>query len=240
MSQSWTARPIERVPIRSQVRRRLLEGMLRGDPAPGSSINESGLSVLLGVSRTPLREALLNLVGEGFLSATPGKGFYVLPLSTKEVEDIYPIIAALEVLGLHASPSPTSTQLKRLAEINAELESVRDDWEAALRQDELWHRTLLSGANNRRLLETIRTLKYHAQRYESAYMRHSGRIIRSVEQHRAILRALRDGDREGAARLLEANWKISQDFLLPWLREEEARKEPPSRKAMKYERSDEG
>jgi len=240
VSQSWTARPIERVPIRSQVRRRLLEGMLRGDPAPGSSINESGLSVLLGVSRTPLREALLNLVGEGFLSATPGKGFYVLPLSTKEVEDIYPIIAALEVLGLHASPSPTSTQLKRLAEINAELESVRDDWEAALRQDELWHRTLLSGANNRRLLETIRTLKYHAQRYESAYMRHSGRIIRSVEQHRAILRALRDGDREGAARLLEANWKISQDFLLPWLREEEARKEPPSRKAMKYERSDEG
>ena len=50
-------RPIVRVPIRSEVRRMLLEGMLRGDPAPGSSINESELSALLGVSRTPLREA---------------------------------------------------------------------------------------------------------------------------------------------------------------------------------------
>jgi len=231
-----SARPIERVPIRSQVRRVLLEGMLRGDPAPGTSINESELSVLLGVSRTPLREALLNLAGEGFLRATPGKGFYVLPLSAKEVEDLYPIVAALEVLALGAWQSPDLSELKRLAEINAELESMGDDWEGALRQDELWHQTLLSRCDNPRLLETIRTLKYHAQRYESAYMRHSGRIIRSAEQHRAILRALREGNLDPAARLLEANWKISQDFLLPWLREQEASKEssafgtPPSRK----------
>ena len=97
-------------------------------------------------------------------------------------------------------------------------------------------RPLLSRCDNPRLLETIRTLKYHAQRYESAYMRHSGRIIRSAEQHRAILRALREGNLDPAARLLEANWKISQNVLLPWLREQEASKEssafgtPPSRK----------
>ena len=213
--------PIVRVPIRSQVRRLLLEGMRRGDPAPGTSINESELSGLLGVSRTPLREALLNLAGEGFLGAAPGKGFYVLPLSAKEVEDLYPIIAALERLALVTSPPPAKADLKRLAEINQELESVRDDWEAALRADERWHEGLLRRCDNRRLLETIRGLKFHAQRYEAAYMRHSGRIIRSVEQHRAILRALRDEDLGSAARLLDANWKISQDFLLPWLRAEE-------------------
>ncbi|HZI89906.1 MAG TPA: GntR family transcriptional regulator, partial [Candidatus Polarisedimenticolia bacterium] len=84
------ARPIVRAPIRSQVRRYLLEGMLHGDPAPGSSINESELAQQLGVSRTPLREALLSLVGEGFLHADPGRGFFVLPLSAKEVEDLYP------------------------------------------------------------------------------------------------------------------------------------------------------
>jgi DNA-binding GntR family transcriptional regulator len=194
--------------------------MLRGDPAPGTSINESELSSLLGVSRTPLREALLNLVGEGFLGATPGKGFHVLPLSVKEVEDLYPIIAALERLALRTSPPPTPPELKRLTEINRELESVRDDGEAALRADERWHEALLQGCGNRRLLDSIRALKYHAQRYEAAYMRHSGRIIQSVEQHRAILRALRDEDGDSAARLLDANWKISQDFLLPWLRNE--------------------
>jgi len=221
VTQGLTAvQPIVRVPIRAQVRRVLLEGILRGDPAPGASINESELSTLLGVSRTPLREALLNLVGEGFLRAAPGKGFFVLALSAKEVEDLYPIIAALERLALLTSPPPTPAELKRLTEINRELESVRDDGEAALRADERWHEALLQRCDNRRLLDTIRALKYHAQRYEAAYMRHSGRIIQSVEQHRAILRALRDQDMNSAARLLDANWKISQDFLLPWLRSE--------------------
>jgi len=214
-----TSSPIVRSPIRAQVRRYLLDGMLRGNPAPGSSINESELSVQLGVSRTPLREALLNMVGEGFLHAAPGKGFFVLPLSAKEVEDLYPVIAALEVLALRSSPAPTAPDLKRLAAINQDLERVQDDAEAALQTDDRWHEALLARCDNRRLLETIRGLKYHAQRYESAYMRHSGKIIQSVAQHRAILKSLREGDLDEAALRLEANWKISQEFLLPWLRE---------------------
>lgn len=215
-------RPIVRIPIRSEVRRILLEGMLRGDPAPGSPINESELSGFLGVSRTPLREALLGLVGEGFLLSSPGRGFFVLPLSAKEVENLYPIIAALEGLALRSSPGPSKAEIQRLNEINQELAHERDNWKAALRADERWHEALLSRCGNGRLLETIRTLKYHAQRYESAYMRHSGTIIESVAQHRAIIRALRAGDMESAARFLDANWKISQDFLLPWLRNQEA------------------
>jgi DNA-binding GntR family transcriptional regulator len=203
------------------VRRILLEGILRGDPAPGSAINESELSALLGVSRTPLREALLGLVGEGFLRSSPGRGFFVLPLRSKEVEDLYPIIAALERLALLSSPPPSRADLLRLAEINRELVAGREDWEAALQADEAWHRALVSRCGNERLLETIRALKYHAQRYESAYMRHSGTVIESIAQHRAILRALREGDTEVAAQRLDLNWKISQDFLLPWLRAQE-------------------
>jgi DNA-binding GntR family transcriptional regulator len=204
--------------------------MLRGDPAPGSPINESELSGLLGVSRTPLREALLSLVGEGFLRASPGRGFFVLPLSAKEVENLYPIIAALEGLALRTSPRASSAEIQRLNEINQELAHDRDNWKAALHADERWHEALLSRCGNGRLLETIRMLKYHAQRYESAYMRHSGTIIQSVAQHRAIIRALRGGDPEAAARSLDANWKISQDFLLPWLREQEAAPSPVTRR----------
>ncbi|HYQ96580.1 MAG TPA: GntR family transcriptional regulator [Candidatus Eisenbacteria bacterium] len=223
-------RPIVRIPIRSEVRRILLEGMLRGDPAPGAPINESELSGLLGVSRTPLREALLGLVGEGFLRASPGRGFFVLPLSAKEVEHLYPIIAALEGLALRSSPRPSVAEIRRLNDINQELALERDNWKAALHADERWHEALLSRCGNERLLETIRMLKYHAQRYESAYMRHSGTIIQSVAQHRAILRALRAGDMEAAARFLDANWKISQDFLLPWLRNPELAPTPSKRK----------
>jgi DNA-binding GntR family transcriptional regulator len=204
--------------------------MLRGDPAPGSPINESELSGLLGVSRTPLREALLSLVGEGFLRASPGRGFFVLPLSAQEVENLYPIIAALEGLALRSSPRASSAEIQRLNEINQELAHGRDNWKAALDADERWHEALLSRCGNERLLETLRMLKYHAQRYESAYMRHSGTIIQSVAQHRAIIRALRRDDLEAAARFLDANWKISQDFLLPWLRTQEAVPSPVTRR----------
>ena len=217
-----SVRPIVRTPIRSEIRRVLLDAMLRGDPAPGSAINESELSRMLGVSRTPLREALLGLAGEGFLGASPGKGFFVLPLVARDVVELYPMIAALEQLALRSSPPPNTADLRCLEEINTNLASRRKDWRSALASDQAWHEALLSRSPNRRLLETLRALKFHVQRYEGAYMRHSGTIIRSIAQHREIARALRAAETEEACRLLEANWKISQDFLLPWLHGQEA------------------
>lgn len=214
---------ILRIPLRSEVKRLLLEGLLHGDPAPGSAVNETELSVKLGVSRTPLREALLALERERFIGSDPGKGFYVVPLTAREVEEIYPIIWTLEGLALRSTGVVRPARLEELARINGQLERAKAAPDAALRSDRLWHDTLLAGCANQRLLESIQDLKNQAHRYEYAYMKHSGKLITSVEQHREIIEALRDGDRRRAISLLERNWRVSLEFLIPWLAGEGAR-----------------
>ena len=221
--------PIIRAPLRQEIRRVVLEGILRGSLAPGSDVNEAMLAASLGVSRTPLREALLGLEMEGFLKSDVGRGFSVVPLTERDVEEIYPLLWTLESLALRTMGPIPAEKRRQLAEINAQLESSSADAEAALALDRRWHDTLLSPCGNQHLLDFICGLKDLARRYELAYMRHSGKVILSVEQHRGVLSALERADAEGAAAHLEANWRVSQEFLIPWIRGQGAT--PAPRKA---------
>ncbi len=208
---------VARAPIRGEVRRALLAALLHGDPAPGSSLNEPALATELGISRTPLREALLELQTQGFVSSTPGRGFFVAPLTRREVEEIYPMPWTFEGFALRTAPVPTVNVLDELEGINQRLAGAQRDPEAALGADRRWHAKLLHDCGNALLLETISALKNRAFRYEFAYMRSSGRVITSVTQHRDIVQALRQDDRDTAVARLESNWRVSVDFLVPWL-----------------------
>lgn len=210
--------PIIRAPLRQEIRRIILEGILRGTLGPGTDVNEAALASSLGVSRTPLREALLGLEMEGFLKSDVGRGFSVVPLTERDVEEIYPLLWTLESLALRTTGAISAEKRRQLAEINAQLESSAADAEAALALDRRWHDTLLSPCRNQHLLDLIRGLKDLAHRYELAYMKHSGKVILSVEQHRGVLAALERGDLEKAAAHLEENWRVSQHFLVPWIR----------------------
>src|SRR6478735_2319718 len=95
---------IERRTLRSQVREELLARMRSGEVSPGESINEVQLAAELGVSRTPLREALIALESEGQIESENGKGFRFVPLSAREFEELCPIIVTLEGLALDLSP----------------------------------------------------------------------------------------------------------------------------------------
>jgi DNA-binding GntR family transcriptional regulator len=217
-SGAYRAVPIERAPLRREVRRVLLDRILRGDIAPGSSIHESDLAIDLGVSRTPLREALLGLEREGFLRSEAGRGFFAAPLTAEDAGELYPILWTLEGLALASSPAPAPSRLTELTRINADLARFERIPERALDLDRIWHDTLLSGCTNRQLVVMTDVLKDQARRYERAYMEDSGRVFVSTQQHEDILRALGAGQRDEAVRLLETNWRVSLDFLLPWLR----------------------
>lgn len=91
-----------KLPLREELRQAVLQRILRGVLPPGSRIIESKLSEELGVSRTPLREALLHLEQQGFVRSDLARGFSVEPLSQQEVREIYPIIWTLEGLALRS------------------------------------------------------------------------------------------------------------------------------------------
>src|SRR5262249_9969775 len=118
---------IQRLPLRDQVYRRILDGIHRGSPPPGARIKDSALATELGVSRTPVREALLRLAREGVLDSDMGRGFRVPPLDTAEIGDIGQIVGALESLALQLTPDFSREQLDRLAEIDRQLEHTRGD-----------------------------------------------------------------------------------------------------------------
>jgi len=209
---------ITRWPLRREVRRVVLDRILRGEIPPGGAINESELSIDIGVSRTPLREALLGLEREGFLRSEAGRGFFAASLTAEDAEELYPTLWTLEGLALASSPSPNPARMAELERVNADLARYERIPERALDLDRLWHDTLLAACPRRRLLAMIEVLKDQARCYERAYMADSGRVFASTRQHEEILEALEKDDRETAIRLLESNWRVSLDFLLPWLR----------------------
>ena len=208
---------ISRAPLRSEIRRVVLDRILDGSIAPGTSINESELSGSLGVSRTPLREALLGLEREGFLTTEARRGFFVLPLTLRDAEELYPILWTLEAAALAASTTLPRERIVELRAINQELKRAGKNPVEALRLDRLWHDTLLRECGNARLLALIEILKDQASRYELAYMQGSGRVILSAEQHEDIVRALEKGEIAAARSELERNWRVSLEFLTPWL-----------------------
>jgi DNA-binding GntR family transcriptional regulator len=209
-------RRIARRPLREDVRAELLEWIWRGAVAPGSRVSDQALAADLGVSRTPVREALLRLHREGVVIADPGRGFLIKPLSAAEVRDLYPVLWTLECLALSLSPAPAAPRLRELRRLNREMALAREP-ETLLELDLGWHAALLSECPNQPLLDLIRSLKERLRRYEHAYMRGVGRVAVSTRQHDQIAAALAKGDPELAARWLEKNWRISLERLTAWL-----------------------
>lgn len=198
---------IHRTPLRDQIYADILTRVLAGELAPGARVRDALMAEALGVSRTPVREALIRLARDGVLDADAGRGFRVRRLDRDELREVGAILAELEPLALRLSPELTPDQLDGLAEMARRLEQTRGDVGRAVELDESFHRALLDGCPNRRLLELIATLRQVPRRYLHAYLREAGRLSLSTLHHTRLLAALRAGDREEAAALLARRWR---------------------------------
>lgn len=198
---------IERKNLRSQVREELLSRMRSGRVRPGEGINEVQLAGELGVSRTPLREALIALESEGQITSENGKGFRFVPLSASEFEDLAPIMAALESLALELSPIE---ELQRIGVVLGELADAFVDelaeHQLIMSKDDEWHTTMLSVCPNGRLLTVIDSVRGAFHRYESLLVADEVRVQRVAAEHAEIARRLRAGDLPGAIEALKLNW----------------------------------
>ena len=207
---------ISRVPLRDEVYQRILTQIQRGELAAGSRVRDAALASQLGVSRTPVREALLRLVREGVLDTALGRGFRVRPLDAAELRDVGAILGVLESLALRLSPSPDERRRARLLDLDRRIEQTRGDMSRCLDLEDEWHQTLLEECPNRRLLELIGSLRQIPRRYLAAYMRDAGRLSLSTMPHTKILRALEDGGPDSGAAVFEQQWKKGLAELESW------------------------
>ena len=200
-------------PLRTDLRRKLLERILTGKLSPGARVKESILARELNVSRTPLREALFQLERDGFVRSDRDRGFSVEPISAREIRELYPMLWTLEGLALKLSGRRAALVVPKLIHLNNALRRSGEP-KRALMIDSKWHESLLSSCPNHRLNETIASLRLAVRRYEIIYMRELTLIAVSVQQHQEIIDALKVAQTELALSKLEENWRFSMDELL--------------------------
>ena len=207
---------IARVPLRDEVYRQVLDRIQRGHYSDGARLQDTELASDLGVSRTPVREALIRLAREGVLDSSMGRGFRVRGLDPAELREVGVILGALEALALRLSSGPAPSQLERLAELDRRLERTRGDAVACLDLEDEWHRILLEACPNRRLLDLVASLRQVPRRYLAAYMREAGRLSLSTLPHARVLTALRERGHDSAAAVFEQQWRKGLAELEEW------------------------
>lgn len=208
---------IARAPLSDEVYRQVLQRIHRGDLAAGSRVRDTDLAAQLGVSRTPVREALLRLSRDGALENTVGRGFRVRPLDPVEFRETGAILGGLESLALKLAPEPSDERIDRLRALDRTLEQTRGNAARCLNLEDEWHRILLEECPNRRLLDLIASLRLVTRRYLAAYMRDAGRLSLSTLPHARILQAYKDGGRDSAATAFDQQWHRGLTELEAWV-----------------------
>ncbi|MDI2128475.1 GntR family transcriptional regulator [Yinghuangia seranimata] len=198
---------IQRRPLREQIREELLLRLDRGDFAAGKDLNEVALATELGVSRTPLREALITLAGEGILESNQGRGFRFAPVSGKEFGDLCEIVAGLEALAVELTAPDDllalAPDLLRLAQGFPDRIAAQQEIEI---HDDEWHDLLLSKCPNERLLDLLTSVKAGMRRYTHLIAGEDALLEREAEEHCRIAEHLAAGDIPAATAALRDNW----------------------------------
>jgi DNA-binding GntR family transcriptional regulator len=194
-----------RRPLHEEAVDRLRDMIVRGELAPGSRLNERVLTAHLGVSRTPLREAIKLLATEGLVELLPNRGAVVAPIEPARIAETLTVMGALESLAGELACARASDQ--EIAEIRAlhyEMLAMhaRGDLDGYFRNNQAIHLRLVEAAGNAVLAQTYRQLNANARRVRYMANLSSERWDAAVAEHEAILAALAARDAARLKRLL--------------------------------------
>lgn len=180
------------------------QAILDGTYSSGDSLTELGLSAELGVSRTPVREALRQLELEGLVQTLPNKGTVVVGISQKDIEDIYTIRMSMEGLACEWAAKKISEEecgklreIIELQEFYAQKNDVLQVWQL----DRKFHETIYDASRSRPLKHTLTNFHNYIQKARALSFKSGGRTALSVKEHRDIYEAVARHD-SGKARLL--------------------------------------
>jgi len=210
----------ERVDLRTssdEVARILRNLIASGTMRAGTKLDEVRLSERLGVSRTPLREAIIGLEHEGWVRRVPNKGARVVAADERLVREIYPVLGALECEAVRLSGERLVRSADALRQVNEKLRRA-DRRPEQHKLDAQFHRMLVEQCENPRLLALIESHWALARRFDGAFERGTANHGGSCDQHEEIVEALVAGKVEGAAELLREHWQQGVEVVCEWLR----------------------
>lgn len=204
------------LPLRDVVFQTLREAILKGDLKPGERLMELQLAEKLGVSRTPIREAIRMLEQEGLAVTVPRKGAEVAGIAQKDMEDVLMIREALEILAVQlACENRTKEQIARLEDNVAEFEKAvkAKDRTLIANADIEFHDIIYDAASNPRLVTMLNNLRGQIYRYRVEYLKDEANYPRLIEEHKQIIDGLKRGEKEYVAEMTKQHVKNQADAI---------------------------
>ena len=187
--------------LRGQVFDKIRSDILNGKYKRGEELVESSIGKELGISRTPVREAIRQLELEGLVQLVPNKGAFVTGISEKDVRDIYLTRARLEGLAARMAAKNITPELLDAMEetvVLSEYHAKKEHYEQVCEMDSKFHKLLYKASGSRILEHTLTDFHQYVQRVRMASIMKKRRMEKSNDEHDAILTAIREHDEEKA------------------------------------------
>lgn len=198
--------------------RMMRQRILDNQWAPGYRALEQELALALGMSRTPVREALIRLRKEGLVEVIPRHGMSVLPISADDMRDIYEMLTALESMAaeLAGRRHPNERELKPLLEASRAMARAlkADDLEGWAAADESFHRHLVALSGNRLLIDAVQNCWDRAHRARMVTLRMRPKPMHSTREHMEVVEKIRAGDARAASEAHRAHRERGSRELL--------------------------
>ncbi|MDF1609316.1 GntR family transcriptional regulator [Hoeflea sp. YIM 152468] len=219
---------IERRSLHLELVERIRPLIVERQLEPGDKVPERDLCERFGVSRTPMREALKVLAAEGLVRLEPNRGAWVTVVTVEEVEEVFPILGALEALsGELACANITDAELSHVRRLHDQMmDSYRDrNLAEYFKTNQKIHRAILLAAKNHSLTNACQVLSARMQRARYAANLSEERWADAVKEHEQIIQSLEARDGKRLSQVLARHMKNKQDSVLKWLRKATAAQE---------------
>ncbi len=207
----------EYLPLRDVVFQTLRKAIITGEFKPGERLMEITLAKKLGVSRTPVREAIRMLELEGLVIMIPRKGAQVAQITEKNLRDVMEIRITLEELAASlACERVTEEGKEELNQLHHEFIEAVDthDMLSIAEHDEKFHDGIFKAADNQRLVTIINNLREQFYRYRLEYVKDMDSHVHLIEEHEQLLKAILSGDSVTAKRLMRIHLLRQQEAVI--------------------------
>lgn len=204
-------------PLRELVLEAIREAIINGSLKPRERLMEIQMAEELGVSRTPIREALRKLELEGFIVMVPRKGAYVADISTKDIADVFEIRASLEGLAAALAAERVTEEelefMERCLVIKAEA-IASSDFDKLVDIDTKFHEAIYKASRNERLVTIVNNLREQIQRLRTTSLSVPGRMYQSLKEHRTIVEALQSRDVSLARQVAQDHIENAENVIM--------------------------
>ena len=208
------------LPLRDVVFNTLRTSILTGELKPGERLMEIHLADKLGVSRTPIREAIRKLELEGLVTMIPRRGAEVAQITEKDLNDVLEVRLGLEELAVKlACQRITESELQKLYQASRSFEQMletteTDDLQKLAQADVAFHDVIYQATNNERLIQLLNNLREQMYRYRIEYLKDVKSRRSPVEEHDALYERMKNRDLAGAQKMIREHIERQQESIM--------------------------